>query len=250
MGCGGTSNDNCTYFDSNSPVAGTCKVHGKQKYSGGFKTTNLPFFFVSSQIDVCPCNDNICQVIKGGCSERKKAEIYMFCATIPTNKRSAWTLSLSPSPARAPSPLRWLGGGQSQERSSTRWAPFHALFELISWWHRSLTCNLNYAGHRHCPAGQRRAVHPRHVQRGQPERSLSTHHLRGQHGAAQWAQNIQLHNKKWTFQNLIILKLFAVYVEASKCCNPIVFKLGPGSGAETGVTAVTRSWSIKVKKKL
>ncbi len=38
--CGGTSSENCTYFDSSSPVAGGCSV------------------------TICPCNNNICQVSK------------------------------------------------------------------------------------------------------------------------------------------------------------------------------------------
>ena len=38
LDCGETSSENCTYFESSSPTAGTCKV------------------------DICPCSDNICQV--------------------------------------------------------------------------------------------------------------------------------------------------------------------------------------------
>ena len=40
FGCGGTSSENCTYFESSgTPSAGECRAK------------------------VCPCNDNICQVI-------------------------------------------------------------------------------------------------------------------------------------------------------------------------------------------
>ncbi len=38
VGCGASSSENCTYFDSSSPVAGTCNM------------------------EICPCGDNICQV--------------------------------------------------------------------------------------------------------------------------------------------------------------------------------------------
>ena len=38
VNCGGMSSENCTYFDSDTTMAGGC------------------------QATICPCNDNICQV--------------------------------------------------------------------------------------------------------------------------------------------------------------------------------------------
>ncbi len=39
INCGEMSNENCTYFESNSPMPGGCSAK------------------------ICPCNNNICQVI-------------------------------------------------------------------------------------------------------------------------------------------------------------------------------------------
>ncbi len=42
---------------------------------------------------------------------------------------------------------------------------------------------------------------------------------------------------------------FLVYVESSKCCNELAFKLGTGAGTSGGTSVATRSWQIKVLNK-
>ncbi len=37
-----------------------------------------------------------------------------------------------------------------------------------------------------------------------------------------------------------------MYVESSKCCNELAFKLGSGAGTSGGNTVATRQWQIKV----
>ncbi len=37
-----------------------------------------------------------------------------------------------------------------------------------------------------------------------------------------------------------------MYVESSRCCNELAFKLGTGAGTELGAAVATREWQIKI----
>ncbi len=66
LGCGATTSDNCTYFTSQNVMAGNCQVRVKgmrmMKLRADDDTNTFKFPLSIYQVEICPANDNICQV--------------------------------------------------------------------------------------------------------------------------------------------------------------------------------------------